>query len=211
MSDISQVRSYESDNFEMTRLECQHNSLKTLTNMLIARRWVSDDFDTHYNTLLGLTNEILDTTTITCNNIIVAVKFYNNKLNTLKNEKEIDTFITTYQTHHKILIVTDISAKIEKQIMELKNFEVYKLMDIVRDISQHHIVPKHILLTKEDAAKVMDEYKLKKPDMGRIYINDPMAKYLFAQKDDIIQIIRPNANSGYSTYYRLVVPNSIYS
>ena len=47
--------------------------------------------------------------------------------------------------------------------------------------------------------------------MGRIFVDDPMARYLYAQKDDIIQIIRMTVNSGYSTYYRLVVAGSIKS
>ena len=94
--------------------------------------------------------------------------------------------------------------------METKNFEVFKMMEVVRDISKHHLVPKHILLSKEDAANVMKEYKIKESDMSRIYIDDPMAKYLYAQKYDIIQVIRNTINSGYATNYRLVVSGSIH-
>jgi DNA-directed RNA polymerase subunit H len=83
-------------------------------------------------------------------------------------------------------------------------------MEIVRDIAQHFLVPKHILLSKEEADQFMEEYSLKKRDMGRIFIDDPMVRYLYAKKDDIIQIIRGSLISGYSTYYRLVVSNSIY-
>jgi len=139
----------------------------------------------------------------------VAIKFYNYKLNTFKNDKEIDTFISTYPEYHKILIVSDISTKAEKQLIGSSDFEVFKQMEIIKDISKHHLIPKHILLSKEDADKVMSEYKIKKKDMARIYIDDPMARYLYAQKDDIIQIIRESVNCGYSTFYRLVVLGSI--
>jgi DNA-directed RNA polymerase subunit H (RpoH/RPB5) len=105
--------------------------------------------------------------------------------------------------------VNDVSSKSEKQIMEMPNFEVFKIMEVIRDISEHHLVPKHILLTKEQGEKMMNEYKIIKKDMGRIYQDDPMCRYLYAQKDDIIQIIRYSMNSGYSTYYRLVVAGSI--
>jgi DNA-directed RNA polymerase subunit H (RpoH/RPB5) len=198
-------------NFEMTELERQHGCLKTIINMLIARKWLDDDFDKYYALLLSTnTKDFIDMVNIKC--VIdkkVAIKFYNYKLNTFKNDKEIDTFISTYPDYHKILIVSDISTKAEKQLIGSIDFEVFKQMEIIKDISKHHLVPKHILLSKEDTAKVMSEYKIKKKDMARIYIDDPMARYLYAQKDDIIQIIRESVNCGYSTFYRLVVLGSI--
>lgn len=194
---------------EMTELERQHNCLRTIVNMLISRNWLSDNFENHYKKIIG-NGEILDSTSIE-ENKKVAVKFYNLKLTTLKNDREIDNFVTKYPEYHKILIVIDVIPKIEKQIMDTKNFELFRFMEIVRDISKHHLVPQHILLSKDESQQIMDEYKLKKKDMGRIYIDDPMARYLYAQKDDIIQIIRYSIVSGYSTYYRLVVLGSIYN
>jgi len=203
------MSSLSHNNFEMTEVERHSNALKTITNMLIARRWISDDFETHYQTLKGTVDQIIDTTSIIYENKKIAIKFYDIKLNSLKNDREIDTFMSKFSDYHKILIVSDISPKTEKQIIEIKNFEVFRIMEIIRDISKHHLVPKHILLSEEDTIKFTDEYKLKKLDMGRIYIDDPMARYLYAQKDNIIQIIRPSIYSGYGTNYRLVVSGSI--
>ena len=198
-------------NFEMTELERQQNCLKTIINMLIARNWLDNNFDKYYNLLLSTnTKDFIDVVHIKC--IVekkVAIKFYNYKLNTFKNDKEIDTFISAYPDYHKILIVTDISTKAEKQLIGSSDFEVFRQMEIIKDISKHHLVPRHVLLSKEDSEKVMSEYKIKKKDMARIYIDDPMARYLYAQKDDIIQIIRESVNCGYSTFYRLVVLGSI--
>jgi DNA-directed RNA polymerase subunit H len=197
--------------FEMTEVERQHSSLKTIINMLIARRWIEDDKEKYYTKVIGSKTDIIDSTQIQCIDKKVAIKFYNLKLSSLKNDRDIDTFISAFPDSHKILIVNEIAPKIEKQMMESPNFEVFRIMEIIRDISTHHLVPKHILLSKEDGNKVMQEYKIKKKDMGRIYIDDPMSRYLYAQKDDIIQIIRETINSGYATYYRLVVVGSIYT
>jgi len=200
-------------NFEMKESEIQENCLKTVINMLIARNWLDDDFDKYYKQLLSTNKkDFIDTVNIEC--IVdkkVAVKFYNYKLNTFKNDKEIESFIAAYPEYHKILIVSDISTKAEKQLIGSTGFEVFKQIEIIKDISKHHLVPKHILLSAADAEKVMSEYKIKKKDMARIYIDDPMARYLYAQKDDIIQIIRESVNSGYSTLYRLVVFGSIHN
>ena len=193
------------NNFEMTELERQVAALSTITNMLVARKWINKDNKTLLNT-----NDIINTISIDCLNNKVAIKFYNSKLNTL-NDREIETFFASFTGYHRIIIANEIATKAEKQIMSLQNIEVFRIMEVIKDISKHHLVPKHILLSKEEANNVMSEYKLNKKDMGRIYIDDPMARYLYAQKDDVIQIIRENTNSGYSTYYRLVVLNSIYN
>jgi len=195
----------------MSELERQQSCLKTVINMLIARYWLDNDSDKYYNELLSTNKkDFIDSVHVKCNNEIkVAVKFYNSKLNTFKNDKEIDNFIASYVGYHKILIVNDISLKAKKQLIGSTGFEVFTQMEIIKDISEHHLVPKHILLNAEDNKKVMSEYNIKKKDMGRIYTTDPMARYLYAQKDDIIQIIRYSVNSGYSTNYRLVVVANI--
>jgi DNA-directed RNA polymerase I, II, and III subunit RPABC1 len=208
--------------FEMTDVERHHSALKTVTSMLIRRRWVNytfedelqtmvenEDFNKCYDELIKNSNELLDTTFIQCIDKKVAVKFYYSKLNTLKNDREIDNFISEFPDCHKILIANDISPKAEKQIMDSLAIEVFKIMEVVRDISKHDLVPTHILLSKEDADKFMSEYKLGKQDMGRIFIDDPMARFLYAQKDGIIQIRRSTLSSGISTYYRLVVAGTV--
>jgi len=197
------------NNFEMTEVERQHSVLSTITNMLIARGWVSDNYDEHLTTLKG-NNELIDTTQLISDDIKVIVKFYNIKLNSLKNDREIENFITKYPDHHKILIVSNIMGKILKQINEIKNFEAFEMMEVVRDISKHHLVPKHILLDDNEAKQVMDEYQIEKADMGRIFIDDPMTRYLYGQKNNIIKIIRNSIYTGYSINYRLVVLGSIH-
>ena len=197
-------------NFNMSEIDIQQSILSTIINMFIARNWIDDNFDKYYN-LISKNNELFDLTTFENNDKKIVIKFYKFKLNTIKNDKEIETLINTYSKYHKILIVSDLTIKANKQILDIQNFEVFKINEVIRDIAQHHLVPKHLLLSKEQTEQVIDEYKLKKKDMGRIYIDDPMVKYLYAKKDDIIQIIRPSIYSGYSTYYRLVVNNSIYN
>ena len=202
---------YDKINYEMNDLEKQHNSLKTIINMLIKRRWIEDNFDKYFNKIKN--NDLVSTINIQTNNYnikTVVIKFYNDKLNT-KNDKDIDNFISTNIKNHKILLVNDISSKAEKQLEDVSNLEIFKNDHIIQDISKHHLVPEHNILSKEDAIKLMDEYKFMKKDMGLIYKDDPMAKYLYAKEDDIIQIIRPSIIAGYSTYYRLVVNKSIFN
>jgi hypothetical protein len=76
--------------------------------MLIARRWISDEPSKHLNTLIeNSTNEIIDTTSILENNYKIAIKFYNAKLNTLKNDGEIDGFLAKYRLNIHCFVPTD--------------------------------------------------------------------------------------------------------
>jgi hypothetical protein len=66
----------EHSNFEMTVVERQRCAVSTITNMLIARRWVSNDFQTHYNALLGnkTESEQIDIRSIVYDNTKVVIK-----------------------------------------------------------------------------------------------------------------------------------------
>lgn len=199
----------------LTNKDIEYSILSTIIKILISRKWIEDDYDKYYNILINnlvMDNiELIDIAFLETLYKKIVIKFYKSKLQTIKNDREIDIFLNDNINNHKILIVNDITTKAEKQIIELNNIEVFKTSEVIKNIAEHHLVPKHILLNKEEAAKVLDEYKLKKKDMGRIYIDDMMVRYLYAKKDDVIQIIRPSIYSGYSTYYRLVVNNSIYN
>ena len=93
--------------------------------------------------------------------------------------------------------------------MDTMGFEVFIITEVLKDISKHVMVPTHILLNKENAQKVISDYKLKKQDMKRILEDDPMVRFLYAHKDEIIEIRRTSIISGGSTDYRLVVAGSI--
>ena len=79
------------------------------------------------------------------------------------------------------------------------------MMDIVSHVS----VPKHELLSYEDAESVLGEYDTKKREMPKIFVTDPVAKYFNAQVGQIFRITRPSETSGLAPYYRLVIKGNI--
>lgn len=190
-------------NLEMSEIEIINCCLTTIINMLIKREWVDNDFDKYYKKIAIIketNNEIIIENT---KKNKIVIKFYNNKLSTIKNDREIENFLNNNLKNHKFLIVNDVNIKAEKQIEELNNLEVFKKNDIIRDVSQFYLVPIHNLLSSEDGDKVISEYSFLKKDMQSILKSDPQVKYLFAQVNDVIQII--NNSGGYSTNYRIVI------
>lgn len=196
---------------EMSEVERQYSALNTIKDILVMRRWMLKTDNVEYDKLPESKDDELNIVTIKCTNTLnVAIKFYN-KLNTIKNDKEIETFLQQYNQYHRIIICNEINSKAEKQIMDTKMLEYFKMMEVIVNLSKHHLIPEHILLTEEEKERVMKEYDLKYKDMGRIFYNDMMARYLYAQNKDVVKIIRKSINAGYSTYYRLVVNNSIHN
>lgn len=73
------------------------------------------------------------------------------------------------------------------------------------DIFQHELVPKHIILSKEEAEELLKKYKIKPSQLPKIKDSDPAVKALGAKPGDIIKIIRKSPTAGLAEYYRYVV------
>ncbi|MFI5404760.1 MAG: DNA-directed RNA polymerase subunit H [Candidatus Gagatemarchaeaceae archaeon] len=72
-------------------------------------------------------------------------------------------------------------------------------------VSTHFLVPKHELLTKEEAGKVLGTYNSTPSQFPYILMTDPIAKETGARPGDFIKITRRSETAGSSIYYRYVV------
>lgn len=72
-------------------------------------------------------------------------------------------------------------------------------------IFDHVLVPKHILLSKEEAEAVLKKYHVKPYQLPYIKASDPAAKAIGAKPGDIVKIIRRSSTSGEVVVYRYVV------
>jgi len=74
------------------------------------------------------------------------------------------------------------------------------------NVLEHELVPKHILLTREEAKKLLKLMGLRKSELPWIYATDPAAKALGAKPGDVIMVIRKSPTAGEAVALRLVVP-----
>jgi len=72
------------------------------------------------------------------------------------------------------------------------------------DITQHVLVPKHLILSEEDAKKLLERLNISAGQLPTINANDPIAKLMNAEPGKIIKIMR-KTQTGNLDYYRLVV------
>ena len=73
------------------------------------------------------------------------------------------------------------------------------------NIFEHLLVPKHILLSQEEAEMILTNFKIKPYQMPYIISSDPAARAINAKPGDIIKIIRESPIAGEATTYRYVI------
>ena len=72
-------------------------------------------------------------------------------------------------------------------------------------VPNHAYVPKHQIMTKKEAEKVLQEFNCKPTELPLIFVTDPAILGLGVKPGDMIRITRKSGTAGESTYYRYVV------
>ena len=72
-------------------------------------------------------------------------------------------------------------------------------------LMDHVLVPKHVLLSKEEAEEVLKKLGITREHLPKIKASDPIAQLLGAKPGDIVKIIRDSPSAGKSIAYRVVV------
>ena len=78
------------------------------------------------------------------------------------------------------------------------------------DITEHVLVPKHIVLNEGEEVTFLNSYNIGKDNLPLIKTSDPIIKTLEEQmgeslKGKILKIIRHNSPAGEGVYYRYVI------
>ncbi len=73
------------------------------------------------------------------------------------------------------------------------------------NLFNHTLVPKHILLSKEEAQSILKQYKIKPYQLPHLKASDPAARAIEAKTGDILKIVRKSTTAGKAIAYRYVV------
>ena len=61
--------------------------------------------------------------------------------------------------------------------MARMTIEVFHENELVVNITQHELVPKHVPLNEEEKKQLLTRYQLKEHQLPRIQLQDPVARY----------------------------------
>lgn len=136
----------------------------------------------------------------------IYIKIFDYKISSINKSSPIGEFISKYDKDYKFIVVQEINSRSEDMVESYKTpAEIFKFNKLQSDITEHDLVPQHIVLTKEEGDKVLESYRARKRDMPLIRSNDVVAKYYNMKPDELVKIIRPSPVTGEAVAYRYVI------
>ena len=111
------------------------------------------------------------------------------------------------QVSNAILVLRgDITPFAKQAVMEMSDsfrIEHFKEPELLVDITQHTLVPEHLVLSQNEKQELLKRYRLRETQLPRIQPNDPVARYYGMKRGQVVNIIRPSETAGRYVTYRV--------
>lgn len=194
---------------EKTQENIRSSILTNIVKMLVARGLI--ELEKQQESIQKLINTTSDEMIyfIDLANSKFGIKIIPHKITAINKSFGISDFLNDNKNLPKIVVVNEISKKARQHI--LKNYadtEIFLEEELLINLIDSHIIPKHILLTENEKKEVLEKYGAKQRSMPKMLHTEAVARYYNMKVGDICRILRPSDKSGITVAYRLVIKGS---
>jgi DNA-directed RNA polymerase I, II, and III subunit RPABC1 len=191
---------------ELSLKERKHIIITNFVKMLISRKELDSSKIEEYIDNIIKSTAATNKFYIKTENTKWAGMLISTKLTSIKKDTHLIDFLAEDSNIHKIIIVKDLSKKVYTSILGYTNAEAFFEWEMMANVIDHQIIPKHIVLTTDEAEKYKKEYGDNLQSI--MYTTDRIARYYGMKVGDIVKIIRPSITTGYSCIYRRLMMGS---
>lgn len=220
---LTSATSYQTSLFsysiELSRL---YRIRKTILQMLIHRGYIvvrdieQESFESFREPLKALSSsEVRDQMMFTAamrsdSNKLICVFFAEAGKLTTEQVRVFTNRMKEESVKHGLIVMTELTPHCRSTIDQINSegdmtIETFLEAQLLVNITEHVLVPKHVLLSEEQVQELLKRYNVRKTQLPRIQVTDPIACYFGLKRGDVVKIIRQSETAGRYVTYRAVI------
>lgn len=101
--------------------------------------------------------------------------------------------------------ITPFAKQAIQEMADNYKIEYFRDSELLVDITEHRLVPEHIVLDNLQKNELLKRYRLRDGQLPRIQREDPIARFFGLEKGQVVKIIRCSETAGRYVTYRVCI------